>query len=266
MKILLLDEPGLFRAGLGLLLAQLDRQVEVLERADGAGAAALAGLSADVSLCLIAVRAAGDQTILTLGALRQSHPDTPVVVLSDGCARAAPQRCFDAGARGFIDMGVNGPVLLAALRLVLAGGRYLPETLLAAPLDGSAAAALTLRQRDVLRCLRFGWSNKRIARQLCVSENTVKTHLSVIFRTLRVDTRAKAAQWADRIDLALVDAPTGMAPARPVEARVGGAHAGACARDAVRLAMAPLASETRPRGAAASIICDAVDITAQRHP
>jgi DNA-binding NarL/FixJ family response regulator len=103
--------------------------------------------------------------------------------------------------------------LLNALRLVLAGGKYLPPEALA-PVAGPGAAewalslatlGLTDRQAQVLRLLAAGKSNKLICRELDLAERTVKAHISAVFRALGVTTRTQAALAAAKLGLGAAD-------------------------------------------------------------
>jgi len=93
----------------------------------------------------------------------------------------------------------------SAVRLVLAGGVYLPAQLLTADAAGSAGhdgqVRLTDRQRDVLRLLAAGMSNKEICRELELGEGTIKVHIAAIYRALDVSNRTAAANAAHRLGL-----------------------------------------------------------------
>ena len=95
-------------------------------------------------------------------------------------------------------------MILGALRLVLAGGVYIPPSLLehhAAEHDAPRAATLTARQVQVLRELVKGQSNKQSACELNVTEGTVKIHLAAIFRILKVNNRTEAVLVAQKMGL-----------------------------------------------------------------
>ena len=108
-----------------------------------------------------------------------------------------------SGASAFIPKSAPRQVLISALRLVLAGGTYMPTDILAALRTPEAPSApsgeLTLRQRRVLELLSTGLSNKRIARALQISEITVKAHVSAILRKLGVANRVQAGIEARRL-------------------------------------------------------------------
>jgi DNA-binding NarL/FixJ family response regulator len=137
-----------------------------------------------------------------------------VVVLSGETDTALIRRSVDHGAAGFIPKRYSSESMLAALKIVVSGGIYLPGEALrdsAAPrrtVPGPADAALidiaaryrelTPRQVDVYRAAARGLSNKLIARELGIAESTVKTHLSTVFAVLGVSNRTQAAYQASR--------------------------------------------------------------------
>jgi DNA-binding NarL/FixJ family response regulator len=214
MNILLIDDHALFREGLKFLLRSLDAALEIDEASDCAEALRhTAARSYD--LVLLDFKMPGLAGLDALAALRDAIPGAPLVVLSGednpGVVRAAIER----GAMGFIPKSSTPEVLIQALRLVLARGVYLPPAVLdsarAPALAESGAVAgdrvlpgLTPRQMDVLRCVIQGKSNKIIARELDVSEGTVKAHLSSVLRALDVRNRTEAVYAAAKLGLRLV--------------------------------------------------------------
>lgn len=213
MKILLIDDHALFREGLKFLLRSLDAALEVDEASDCAKALEHAA-ARSYDLVLLDLNMPGVAGLDALAALHEAVPDSPLVVLSGednpGVVRAAIER----GAMGFIPKSSTPEVLIQALRLVLARGVYLPPAVLdAARAPASVALAksgdmtlpgLTPRQMDVLRCVIQGKSNKIIARELDVSEGTVKAHLSSVLRALDARNRTEAVYAAAKMGLRLV--------------------------------------------------------------
>jgi DNA-binding NarL/FixJ family response regulator len=109
------------------------------------------------------------------------------------------------GVAGFIPKSDPAAIIVQAIRLVLAGGTYAPLRLLSAGpaasaghKEGGAPSHLTPRQADVLRALARGLPNKLIARELGLSEGTVKAHLLAIFRVLRARNRTAAVVLAQQ--------------------------------------------------------------------
>lgn len=145
--------------------------------------------------------------------LSTRYPDLPVVVVSAESSVEVVRVLFDqAHIKGFIPKTDQAAVLLQALKLVLAGGKYLPEFMLTGsspraepaefaigtPTASSSEApqptswGLSSRLQDVLRLLSQGLSNKMIARQLGISDLTVKTHVNILYKQMGVKNRAEA--------------------------------------------------------------------------
>jgi DNA-binding NarL/FixJ family response regulator len=206
--VLICDEQALFRAGLGRLIQALADRVEVREAADPAQALRLLSTRPAPALVLTDLPSDGGQA---LRRLVRAAGDTPVVAVTANDRPAQVHRATAAGARGLVPKSSPADVLLAALRLVLAGGVYLPPTLLAeparAPARGlaetaafySGPGALTPRQREIVDLLAEGKSNGDIARTLGLSTGTVKIHMSRIFRALGVRSRTQALVAAGRM-------------------------------------------------------------------
>lgn len=200
MKILVADDHTLFRAGLRYILAPLDENMTILEAADHAEAAAMLAQHPDTDLALIdlLIPGKGDSTAFDL--LASNTSTVPIVVLSGSEDRRMLRRVLDAGAMGFIPKNSPPEVMLGALRLVLAGGVYVPPMLLQnGPVESSA---LTARQQEILLRLIDGQPNKVIGDELGISLSTVKAHVASIFRVLNVADRTQAATAAERLGLA----------------------------------------------------------------
>jgi DNA-binding NarL/FixJ family response regulator len=218
MNVLIVDDHALFREGLKFLLPELDPTL-VLDEAGDCAKALERAAERTYDLVLLDLHLPGLHGMDALAALRQALPATPVVVLSGEDNRAIVRAAIDAGAMGFIPKSSTREVLIQALRLVFAGGVYLPRTVLDAPTlvepsnPASAAPAgaptaarlgLTPRQMDVLRCVIQGKPNKSIARELDISEGTVKAHLSSVMQALGARNRTEAVYAAAKLGMPLV--------------------------------------------------------------
>lgn len=216
MHILLVDDHALFREGLKFLLRSLDAELELEEAGDCAQALERASRR-DYDLVLLDLKLPGVNGMDAVRALREAVPAAPLVVLSGEEDPHVVREAIEHGAMGFIPKSSTPEVLIQALRLVLARGVYLPPAVLdsrAAPAAAPAASAqadsaaarllgLTPRQADVLRCVIQGKPNKIIARELDISEGTVKAHLSSVMHALGAHNRTEAVYAAAKLGLRL---------------------------------------------------------------
>jgi DNA-binding NarL/FixJ family response regulator len=211
MKILLVDDHALLRGGMRYLLRSLDSELEMDEASNCNEALEfVAGRSYD--LVLLDLKMPGLNGLDALAALREAAPSMPLVVLSGESDPGLIRGAIDGGAMGFIPKSSTPEVLIQALRLVLAKGVYLPQLVLdqahaagAVPRTASSTLpGITPRQMDVLRCVIRGQANKAIARELALSEGTVKAHLSAVFQVLGAHSRTEAVYAAAKLGLLLV--------------------------------------------------------------
>jgi DNA-binding NarL/FixJ family response regulator len=150
--------------------------------------------------------------IEALTQLRGLCPTVPVLVVSADDSRGTILAAFRAGAIGYLPKTLTPKVMGAAINLIKAGGFYVPYEALghdrlvlrAEATNGAAASArlgLTGRQLEVMQLIQKGYNNRKIARQLDISESTVKQHLHSIFSTLRVSSRTEALAAAQHLGL-----------------------------------------------------------------
>ncbi len=209
MKILLADDHALIRSGLRSELAALAEAIDFVEAWNADTLLRMFEQHRDLDLALVDLTMPGMEGARTIGALRTQYPAVPLVVVSGLNDARQVQEVLRAGAVGFIPKSAVGQLVLPAIRLVLAGGQYLPPQFMSTleSVDASAAAAdppmrkpaessrveaLSPRQEEVFALMAKGLSNKMIARQLNISEGTVKSHIATIFDVLRVHNRVSA--------------------------------------------------------------------------
>ncbi|KND61201.1 Transcriptional regulator, LuxR family [Candidatus Burkholderia verschuerenii] len=205
MNLLLTMPEGLCREGIVRLLREFAADIEV--RA-----------SSDVTVIWHGERAADcvviDGVLLNhargeLDALRACTRVAPVVVLLGQAMPTVVEQLMAAGVAGCIEMSASVELFFSALRLALAGGVYVPRSLLSVGLQEppialdalpahDASLRLTPRQIEVLALVTRGRSNKMIARQLDMAEATAKTHLTTIYKALKVSSRGEASALAAR--------------------------------------------------------------------
>ncbi len=199
MHILIADDHHLVLDALQMKLGGLAAQVSFTRINSADRLAAVDGSTLDLAIVdLLMPGANAGGHILDL---QQRHPELPLVVLSACEECEVVHRLLDAGVRGFISKSDSSEIMLAALQLVLQGGVYVPPLLLRPKNETTQVhlpgnGTLTARQLEVLDLLGTGSSNKLIARQLGISEGTVKIHLAAIFRVLGARNRAEAVAKA----------------------------------------------------------------------
>ncbi len=202
MKILLVDDHALFRAGLVLLLQLKHPGVRILEAAGVMQALQQLQQPELPDLCLLDLDLKTQSGLEVLHRARELAPAMAVVIVSAIEHRAGVLACIQAGAMSYIPKSAPPEELSHALDRVLAGEVYLPEEF-AGLVAGAqrTAASLTRRQREVLVRLNRGLPNKLIARELGISEYTVKDHIAEILRVLGVQNRTQAVIEARNLTL-----------------------------------------------------------------
>lgn len=221
MKILIADDHRLVIEAVKAKLSELEPGIEfVLAMSVDE---LLAGANDELDLALIDLNMPGADGQAHIDEIRRRHPAVPVIVLSGYEDPAIMRSALERGVLGFIPKAYSPEVMLSAVRLVLAGGVYVPPMMLTAlppgivagvaptqngdgrAAGGSAAtlehlrSVLTERQVEVLQLLSQGKPNKLIGRSLGISEGTVKIHLAAIFRALNVRNRTEAVVAAQAL-------------------------------------------------------------------
>lgn len=206
MKILVVDDHALFREGLMHLLAQLGGDIQVKEASDYDSAVASLEKISDFDIMLLDLNMPARDGFSVLAFARENYKTLPVIVLSASKQLADMQRVIDQGAMGFIPKESSGELMLNAVRVVLAGGIYLPAEMMKASSKKAASNVITLtpRQLEVLTMLAKGDSNKLIAGALGITEATTKMHISGIFKALKVSNRTQAVLKAQETGLKLL--------------------------------------------------------------
>ncbi|HQU15650.1 MAG: two-component system response regulator NarL [Chromatiales bacterium 21-64-14] len=205
MRVILIDDHALFRVGLQGLLEQ--RGIEVVAAVgDGLEGLQLAQeLIPDV--VLLDLRMPEINGLETLRRLRSGGLEMPVVMLTTSNEESDLVASLRNGAQGYLLKDMDPDELVGALRDIVAGknvvAHHLTDMLARVVQGGSVADArmtpfleLTPREREILLLLAEGQSNKMIARNLDISDGTVKLHVKSILRKLGVHSRVEAAVMA----------------------------------------------------------------------
>jgi len=214
MKILLVDDHALITEALSALLLDVDPNVEVRTGRDADSALRLVAENADADLMLLDLGLPGATGTSLLEAVVEQAPDLKILVLSGVQDQRSVMRVLQLGAAGFVPKSMATETLVAAIKFVLSGGVYIPGDLLdeaqrLGPLfgppprvhdvsPGGTRVALTERQEQVLQLLARGAPIKVICRELNLSEGTVKTHVTAIYRAFSASNRTEALLAARR--------------------------------------------------------------------
>lgn len=204
MKILLADDHQLVRDGLKPILARLAPDTEITEAESFHGAMDMAGRCGELGLAILDLKMPGMNGFAGISSFIARFPGIPVVILSGLAGRGEVLAAMNAGAAAFIPKTTGGPAILAALRLVLCGERYFPPDIISPATPSRPADAppggFTEKERETLRLVVGGVSNKEIARMLGVEEITVKKRLSGLYKKLGVRNRLQLMALARGID------------------------------------------------------------------
>ena len=203
LRIVIADDHPLMRAALASALAGIAPDVQFVEAANHAATLALIEDPPGPDLLLMDLHMPGVNGMEGVREVRARAPQVPLAVVSAEDDPVAIRAMLALGISGFIPKTDSPAVIASAVRLILAGGVYVPPRFMtdggaAAAVDGASASGLTSRQMDVVRLLARGLPNKAIARELGVSEGTVKVHLLAVFRALDVRNRTAAVLEAQR--------------------------------------------------------------------
>jgi DNA-binding NarL/FixJ family response regulator len=211
MRALVIDDHPLIHEIVPAVLAKALGEVAVATESTLEAGIARALREEIPELVVLDLGLPGCHGLEALARFRSRLPDVPLVVLSGTTDRASILAALEAGAVGYIPKTSKPDVMIAALKVVAAGGTYVPPEALEdedqeqrpAYRRRTAALDLTYRQKQVLRLILKGYNNDRIASELSIAPNTVKQHAHAIFTTLGVSTRAEAVIAAARHGLSL---------------------------------------------------------------
>jgi DNA-binding NarL/FixJ family response regulator len=203
MRLLVADDHDLIRDMFVELVKELAGDLQIYHAGTLPQALELARATEELNLILLDLRMPGMNGLAGLRVMREARPEVPVMLMSGDADPETMRDALQAGAAGFIPKTMRAAPMLSALRLVLSGGRYIPEQVIqetgqSPPRQVPGFEALTLRELDVLRQLIKGHTNKEIGRELQLGEVTVGLHLRSIYRKLGVKNRTQAVRLALR--------------------------------------------------------------------
>ena len=192
IRILLIDDHAMFRSGLGMLLTTGIPDTEICEA--GSLDEAMSNTPDDVDVVLLDIKLNGLNGLEGIALLKRKWPLVPILMLSSQNEPETVRLALARGAAGFISKAETAEKIIATINLILRG-----EFSALSPADHSTTPrSLTPRQCEVLNLLHQGLSNKLIARQLALSENTVRRHVQGILEYFQMSSRAEAVFAARR--------------------------------------------------------------------
>lgn len=207
MKVLLIDDHPLILTALQVVIAGLGQGIEVQGASGAFQARERLRQTTDFELLLLDLVLGDADGFELLAELRRDHPTVPVVVVSASQNAGDVFRALDLGAMGYVPKRASNQTLIDALRRVLSGGIFIPETLHGGPQPGNGPGTrmvveqlgLTTRQVDVLERLLKALPNKLIARELNLSVETVKDHVTTLLRIFNVSSRTELVLAVSRL-------------------------------------------------------------------
>jgi DNA-binding NarL/FixJ family response regulator len=201
IRLLIADDHAVVREGLQRLVATFEG-VELVGAAANGQEAVDRCRAAEPDVLLMDIEMPVLDGIAATRAIAAAQPDVAVVVLTSFSDRDQILQALDAGAVGYLLKDAEPDEIAKAVRAAARGEAPLDpragRALLSARGSSSPLDGLSEREREVLRLVARGLPNKLIARELSISEKTVKTHLTNVFRTIGVTDRTQAALWAER--------------------------------------------------------------------
>ena len=202
MRILIADDHPLFRAGLKETLSK-EKDVELIGEADTGLKALELARKQRWSVVLLDLTMPGTDGLEALQELRREQPKLPVLILSAHPEDQLALRLLKAGAAGYLTKDKAPEVLLAAVRKVLRGEKYISESLAAkVTLDVVTGAkpalheALSHREYQVMRMIAAGKAIKEIAAELFLSVRTVSTYRARVLEKMKMKTNADLIRYA----------------------------------------------------------------------
>lgn len=216
IRVLVVDDHTLFRRGLTALLAR-DARVQVVGDAADAGEAQRRAQELQPDLILLDNHLPGVRGVDALVALQEAVEHVRIVMLTVSEDEADMAAALRSGAAGYLLKTIEGDALIHAIERAVRGESVIatemtgkmvsaflgntPNASAAPAIRPSPLDALSSREREILRGIAHGASNKEIGRELGIAETTVKVHVQNVLRKLHVSTRVHAAVLATEIGL-----------------------------------------------------------------
>lgn len=206
IRIVIADDHAVVRQALHVML-EMEPEFNVIGEADDGEQALVLADEFQPDLVLMDIRMNGMDGVEATRLLRKQHPEISVLILTGFGEDEVLLQAVEAGAQGFLLKDASAEEVKQAILRVVSGESHMTPGLLRKLMDElvqrerqpePAYTELTPREREVLEALSRGLSNDEIAKELVISQKTVKTHLGSIFSKLHVEGRAQAMLYAIR--------------------------------------------------------------------
>jgi two-component system, NarL family, response regulator DesR len=197
IRVLIAEDQAMVRGALKALLA-MEADIQIVAESDRADHVVALALESRPDVALLDIEMPGGDGITAAGELRKALPACKVLILTTFGRPGFLRRAMENGAAGFLLKDAPAHQLALAIRRTMAGERVVDPGLAAAALS-SGASPLSAREREVLIASRGGAGIGDIARDLFLSEGTVRNYLSSAIQKLEVSNRADAARVAEEL-------------------------------------------------------------------
>jgi DNA-binding NarL/FixJ family response regulator len=216
MHILIVDDHAFVCAGLKATLLDTLDDIQVTTTERGEEVLTILGREEIDLIILDLFMPGGYGGFGLIGLLHERYPCLPIIVLSASENSTHIRKCFELGVTGFVTKSAPKEALIEAIAKACVGERYVPKYLIESVAEVARvfdevdsgvnveiiAELITDRQFDILSCISRGHSNKQIARELELSENTVKVHVSAMLKSLGLSNRTQAGILGQKLGLA----------------------------------------------------------------
>lgn len=204
IRILIIENQFLIRAGIRTVL-QKQSDIEIVAEAESGEKGFEIFKQTHPDVVLIGLRLGETCAVDEIERFLKFSPKAKIIVLASHAGDAEISRSLQNGASGYICQDVSESDLLKAVRAVAAGRKFIPSDVAEILTENFGQETLTPSEQKILQIIVAGKSNKQIAFDLSISENTVKTHVKNLFEKLRVSDRTSAATTAIKRGLVRID-------------------------------------------------------------
>lgn len=209
-KVIIADDHPLFRAALKQAIRKISTNAKIIEVSSLGEASNILAAEDNVNLLLLDIHMSDSDGFAGLIMYKQAYPLTPIVIVSASDEPEIIQNAIEFGASGFIPKSVDLSIIREAINTVFEGQSWWPNDVGLNPLGSHAASSfsassklfstLTPTQSKVFMAISEGLLNKQIAFKMDISESTIKTHITAIFKKLNISSRTQAVIFAKDLE------------------------------------------------------------------